>query len=44
MVLLTRALEQRLISGVLNQGMLKDVHRLRRQPSLVEHLGPYQLL
>ena len=36
MQLLACALEQRLIGSVLNQGMLEEIVRLRRQPALVE--------
>jgi hypothetical protein len=38
MVLLPCALEERLIGGLLDQGMLEDVRRLRWQPLLVEEL------
>ena len=39
MVLLPRALQQRLIGGVLDEGMLEQVGRLWRYPSLVEQFG-----
>jgi hypothetical protein len=44
MVLLARAAQQRLIGRVLDQGMLEEVHRLRRQPPLVQELCLYQLV
>jgi len=41
-ILLSRALEQRLICRILNQGMLEKVACLRRQSSLIEHFSLYQ--
>jgi hypothetical protein len=38
-IVLPGALEQRLIGSILNQGMLEEIVRLWRRPSLVEHLG-----
>ena len=38
-ILLPFALEQRLIGGVLNQRMLEEIVRLRRQPALIDQLG-----
>ena len=42
-ILLPRALQQRLIGRVLDQGMLEDIRRLRRQPPLVEQLRLHEL-
>jgi hypothetical protein len=42
-VLLRRALEQRLVGCILNQRMLEDVASLRRFPALIEQLGVNQL-
>ena len=44
MVLLTGAAQQRLIRCVLDQGVLEEVRRLRRQPLLVQQLCLHQLL
>ena len=44
MVLLPRAPQQGLIGCVLDQGMLKEIRRLRRQPLLVQELRLHQLL
>ena len=38
MILLSGALEQRLIGRILNQGMFEEVARLWRQPALIEQL------
>jgi hypothetical protein len=42
-ILLSGALEERLIRRLLDEGMLERVHGLRRYPPLVEHLGLHQL-
>ena len=39
-ILLAFALEQRLIGGVLNQRVLEEIRRLRRQPTLIDQLRP----
>ena len=39
MVLLARALQQRLIGRLLDEGMLEQVGRLRWYPALVEQFG-----
>ena len=44
MVLLARAAQQRLIGSLLDQRMLEEVRRLRRQPLLVQELCLHQLL
>jgi hypothetical protein len=44
MVLLPGALQQRLIGGCLDQGVLEEIRRQRRQPPLVQKLGFDQLL
>ena len=44
MVLLAGAPQQRLIGGVLDQGMLEAIGRLRRQPPLVQELRLHQLV
>jgi hypothetical protein len=44
MVLLPRALEQRLIRRILDQGVLKTVGRLWRQPLLIQELRRHQLV
>jgi hypothetical protein len=43
MVLLPRALQERLIGGVLDQGMFEEIRRLGRHPPLVEEFGLDQL-
>ena len=42
-ILLPRAAQQRLIGGILHQGMLKEVGRLGEDAALVEQLGLDQL-
>jgi hypothetical protein len=42
-VLLPRALEQRLIGRLLDEGMLEQIGSLRQRAALVEHLGLHQL-
>ena len=42
-ILLTGALQQRLIRGLLNEGMFEQVPRLRRTPPLVEQFGVHEL-
>ena len=37
-IVLASALEQRLIGSILNQRMLEEIRRLRRQPTLIEQL------
>jgi hypothetical protein len=44
MVLLARAPQERLIGGILDQGMLEDIRGLGWQPLLVEELRCHQLL
>ena len=44
MVLLAGTLEQGLIRRVLDQGVLEEVRRLRRQPPLVQELRLHQLV
>ena len=44
MVLLARALEQGLIGDVLDQGVLEEVRRLRRQALLIQELRLHQLV
>ena len=39
MVLLSRALQERLIGGILDEGMLEDVPAARRQTALVDQFG-----
>jgi hypothetical protein len=43
MVLLPCAPQQRLIGGLLDEGMLEDILALRRQPPLVDQLSVHQL-
>jgi hypothetical protein len=43
-ILLASAPQQRLIRGVLDQGMLEEVCRLRRHPPLVQELCLHQLV
>jgi hypothetical protein len=38
MILLARALEERLIGDVLDQGMLEEIRRMRWEPPLVQEL------
>ena len=42
-ILLPRALEERLIGSLLDQGMLKDIPGLRRQATLIHDLGIREL-
>jgi hypothetical protein len=42
-VVLSGALEERLIRRLLDEGMLERIHGLRRYPSLVEHFSLHQL-
>jgi hypothetical protein len=44
MVPLSGTLEQGLIGGILDQGVLEDVRRLGWQPLLIEELRLHQLL
>jgi hypothetical protein len=44
MVPLAGALEQRLVGGVLDQGVLEAVGRLGRQPLLIQELRRHQLV
>ena len=41
MVLLSGTLEQRLIGGILNEGMLEQIGRLGWYPLLVDQIGVY---
>jgi hypothetical protein len=41
MVLLSRILQKRLIGGILDEGVLKDVPAARRQTALVDQFGIY---
>ena len=43
MVLLPYALQERLIGGILDEGVLEDVAAARRQPSLVDQFSLHQL-